>query len=359
MKRLLTLTLALLLAVTLVGIGGARNYACAEEDPYGGLWEITGIQDGDAYTSYAELNMKTYLDFLPSGAIYSVIVNGEDIHETYMAYQVTGENALDIYAGEDGLPGVYDPTTGVITVTNPDDTLISFVERVREDPQPDIRALVDHANEKQTYYGYRMTQNDQTIGMLETLLAMGMDPRDFYLTLDPDGTGYLQFGSETAGGEITWTDTAFTAEGESVSYIREGDHILLSIDGSNSVEFAPEGEIEALMAMKGIETARTEAVDVEATDLAGEWKLSKATAAGQTLSAEQIKEQGLEMSFRFNADGTATMISNGTPTNGLSWKVEGSELTLSVGSYDVFTLSYDGEYLVLSIGAKLYFEKIG
>ena len=303
--------------------------------------------------------MKAYLDFLPNGAIYGVMVSGEDIHETYMAYQVTGENTLDIFEGEDGLPGVYDPATGVITVTSPEDTLISFVERVKEDPLPDIRSLVDHTDEEQTYYGYRMTQSDQIIDMLESLPAMGMDPHDFYLTLRPDGTGYLQFGSEEVGGEITWTDTTFTSEGEAVSYTREGDHILLSIDGSNSVEFAPDGEVEALMVMKGIEIVHTETVDVDAAELAGEWKLSKATAAGQTLSAEQIKEQGLDMSFQFNADGSASMTSNGTTTDGLSWKVEGGELTLSVYSYDVFTLSYDGEYLVLSIGANLYFEKVG
>ena len=195
--------------------------------------------------------------------------------------------------------------------------------------------------------------------MVTMLPVMGMDPEDFYLTLNPDGTGYVQFGSEDAGGEITWTDTTLTAEGESITYTREGDYILLSIDGTTGVTFAPEGEVEALMAMNGIEIAEpVSAVDVDAEALVGDWKLSKATAMGQTLTAEQLQAQGLEMSFTFNGDGTAVMNSNGSPTDGLSWTVEDGKLSLSVSSYDLFTFTYDGEYLILSMGGDLYFEKV-
>ena len=74
MKRILTLTLALLMAVALIGVSGAVNYACAEGEseepvnPYVGLWQITGQQEGDEYTSLTETEAKIYMDFLPSGA---------------------------------------------------------------------------------------------------------------------------------------------------------------------------------------------------------------------------------------------------------------------------------------------------
>ena len=358
MKRLLTLTLALLLVITLAGTVGVTRSLAEEENPYLGLWEITGQQNGDQYASLADAGRKAYMDFLPSGAIYGVMsADGQHI-KTYMGYKVTGENTLDIYEGEEGIPAVYDPATGIITVTA-EENFLTFVERVKEDPLPDIRALVDNADEERTYYGYKMTQDGQEIDMITMLPAMGMDPEDFYLTLNPDGTGYVQFGSEDAGGEITWTDTTLTAEGESITYTREGDYLLLSIDGTTGVTFAPEGEVEALMAMNGIEIAEpVSAVDVDAEALVGDWKLSKATAMGQTLTAEQLQAQGLEMSFTFNGDGTAVMTSNGSPTDGLSWTVEDGKLSLSVSSYDLFTFTYNGEYLILSMGGDPYFEKV-
>ena len=358
MKRLLNLTLALLLVITLAGTVGVTRSLAEEENPYLGLWEITGQQNGDQYASLADAGRKAYMDFLPSGAIYGVMSADGQHTKTYMGYKVTGENTLDIYEGEEGIPAVYDPATGIITVTA-EENFLTFVERVKEDPLPDIRALVDNADEERTYYGYKMTQDGQEIDMVTMLPAMGMDPEDFYLTLNPDGTGYVQFGSEDAGGEITWTDTTLTAEGESITYTREGDYILLSIDGTTGVTFAPEGEVEALMAMNGIEIAEpVSAVDVDAEALVGDWKLSKATAMGQTLTAEQLQAQGLEMSFTFNGDGTAVMNSNGSPTDGLSWTVEDGKLSLSVSSYDLFTFTYDGEYLILSMGGDLYFEKV-
>ena len=358
MKRLLTLTLALLLVITLAGTVGVTRSLAEEENPYLGLWEITGQQNGDQYASLADAGRKAYMDFLPSGAIYGVMsADGQHI-KSYMGYKVTGENTLDIYEGEEGIPAVYDPATGIITVTA-EENFLTFVERVKEDPLPDIRALVDNADEERTYYGYKMTQDGQEIDMVTMLPAMGMDPEDFYLTLNPDGTGYVQFGSEDAGGEITWTDTTLTAEGESITYTREGDYLLLSIDGTTGVTFAPEGEVEALMAMNGIEIAEpVSAVNVDAEALVGDWKLSKATAMGQTLTAEQLQAQGLEMSFTFNGDGTAVMTSKGEETDGISWREEDGGIVLYVGTYDMFTFTYDGEYLILSMGGDLYFEKV-
>lgn len=371
MKRLLTLTLALLLAVALVGVSGAMKYAYAEGDgeepaeaaepvnPYVGLWQITAQQDGDEYVSLAEAKEKIYMDFLPSGAIYAVMFDGEDAEDDYLAYEVTGENTLNLFEGDDeAIPAVYDPEKGVITVTFTDDedTFSTFLERVTEEPLPDIRALVDHSQEEQTYYGYLMISGDQSVSMLDVLPAMGMDPEDFYVTLNPDGTGYLQFGEEEAGGEITWTETELTAEGESVPYTRLGDHIQLTVEGT-LIEFAPEGEVEALLAMKG-EDEIQEIVVVDPDAFVGEWKLAKGSAAGQIMTTEQLQAQGLDLAFRFNGDGSAVMIDKGEETDGINWRVEDGALVLYVGTYDMFTFDYDGEYLTLSMGAKLYFERV-
>lgn len=361
MKRFLTLTLALLIVLMLVSAGG--SYAAAEEEnPYLGLWQITGQQDGDTYTAYADMGITAYLDFLPSGAIYAVMTDGSELIADYMGYQVTGENTLDIYEGEDPLSSTFDPATGVISVTDPEDGLISFVERVTTDPLPDIRAMAADLDEEKTYFGYKMTEGDQTIDILTMLPVMGMDPEDFYLTLELGGTGYIQFGSEEAGGDITWTETEFTpveSPDQPVTYTWEGDHILLAIDDTTSIEFAPEGEVEALMAMLGIEVAEPdEGEDVEAADVVGEWKLAKATAMGQEMTIEQIQAQGLDLAFRFNADGSAVMINKGEETDGISWAVEDGEVSLTVGSYELFTFTYDGEYLILSVGAKIFFEKV-
>ena len=358
MKKLLSLTLALLMSVMLLGVGGAKKYACAEEDPYVGLWEITGYQQGDTYIAFSDSGSRAYMDFLANGVIYGVMVGDSGAELAYMGYKVTGENALDIYEGDDPLPAAYDPATGVITVTDTDSGLVTFVERVKEDPLPDIRAMVADPQQEQTYYGYRMTQADQTINMLEMLPAVGMDPKDFCLTLSPDGTGHIQFGEE-ASGDITWTETEFTADGESISYTRMGDHIVIDMgENQGSIEFAPQGEAEMLMVLIGdVEVA--EPVDVEAEDIVGEWTLLKASYAGQDLSAEQIKEMGLEMSFTFQENGTAFMTSNGSTTDGLDWAVKDGKLSLTMHDYELFDLSYDGEYLILDMMAKLYFEKIG
>ena len=99
-------------------------------------------------------------------------------------------------------------------------------------------------------------------------------------------------------------------------------------------------------------------LDVDLDAVAGEWKLAKASAMGQELTVEQIQAQGLDLAFRFNADGSAVMISKGEETDGINWREEDGGIVLYVGTYDMFTFTYDGEYLILSVGAKLYFEKV-
>ena len=365
MKRLLSLTLALLMAAALLGVSGAVNYAYAEGEseepvnPYVGLWQITGQQEGDEYTPLTEAEGKIYMDFLPSGAIYAVMFDGEEGDDDYLAYEVTGENTLNLFEGDDeAIPAVYDPEKGVITVTFTDDedTFSTFLERVTEEPLPDIRALVDHSQEEQTYYGYLMISGDQSVSMLDVLPAMGMDPEDFYVTLNPDGTGYLQFGEEEAGGEITWTETEFTAEGESVPYTRQGDHILLTVEGT-LIEFAPEGEVEALLAMKGdAASAGDVAVEFTAEDVIGSWEFTKGKTMGVEVTASQT---GQAMSLVLKEGGKASMTTNGKANDHLEWRIEDGVIILGVGTYEAFRLTYDGTVLILNtMGVDMIFERV-
>ena len=78
----------------------------------------------------------------------------------------------------------------------------------------------------------------------------------------------------------------------------------------------------------------------------------------QIRTTEAIFPMPVLLISTFNGDGTAVMNSNGSPTDGLSWTVEDGKLSLSVSSYDLFTFTYDGEYLILSMGGDLYFEKV-
>lgn len=363
MKRLLTSILALLMTVTLLGAAGWRTQAAAEEEnPYVGLWQVISQQKGESVTLYEEAGVRSYLDILPNGAIYSVVTNATSADDDYLAYRLTGENALEFLDGSSSFPGTYDSEAGSITVTDSGTGLITILERVKEDPLPDIRALVDHSKEDRTYYGYLMEREGQVVNVVDAFSARGEDPRSFLLTLRPDGTGLLQLGSPETGGEITWTDAEFISDGEGMPYTWAGDHIRFVLRDTYTLEFAPGGEVEALMILRGTAaSAATEKVEVSAEVLAGEWTLTGAGAAGFTLTIEQLKEQGMDtdMSFRFNADGTVTMIANGKSTDGISWSAEGATIRLTMYDYELFKMTYDGQRLILSMGADLYFEKVG
>ncbi len=326
-----------------------------EAEPYLGIWKILRQETDGVVTEFADSDAIRYLEFRSEGVIYCVIVTADGAEDDYMAYAVTGENALNFYEDDAPIPGVYDPQTDTITVTDEEGDLKTELCRVPEAEQPDWSALIDHSGESRTYYGNRMFYEGQTINMLEALPAMDMDPRDFYLTLEPDGTGYLQFGEEEAAGEITWTETELTADGQSIPYTREGDRIRFEANGI-LVEFIPDGEAEARMLLLGGATP-AEDVAIDAETLVGNWALSKAEAMGVELPKAQIEELGLDLAFQFNEDGTAVMINKGDPTTGLGWSLDGSDVKLTAYGRELYTFRYDGEYLVLDVVASLYFGK--
>ena len=63
MKRILSLTLALLMTVLLLGATGANTFTYAEDEsasdnPYVGLWMIIAQKEGESTTLYADKGMK-------------------------------------------------------------------------------------------------------------------------------------------------------------------------------------------------------------------------------------------------------------------------------------------------------------
>ena len=167
MKRWMiwTLVLALLLAVFCPVGPGKRVYAEegdgettppseteAKEpvNPYVGLWKVTGIQEEETYLPYEGEDV-LYFDFLPNGVVYGVMSDDEYPSDDYFAYAVTDENTLLVIGDGDPIPCVYDPETGVITmmIEDGDQGYALFLERVTEDPLPDIYAMVDRSEEEQ------------------------------------------------------------------------------------------------------------------------------------------------------------------------------------------------------------------
>ncbi len=373
MNRFLTLTLALLLAAALFGASGAMKYACAEGEgdgpaetaepvnPYVGLWQVTGLREGDEYTPMTEeAEERVFMDFLPSGAIHAVVFDGEDADDDYLAYAVTGENALNLFEGDDEpMPAQYDPETGVLTLTFVDDdsSYMIFLERVTTEPLPDLWAMVGHDREEEEYYGYEMRAGEQVMDLVEFLVIADEDPGDYYtLTMEADGTGYVQFGSEKMGGDIQWTETQIIAVGNEdkpAPYTLENGDILMDIDGT-IMDFAPASEIEALMGVKAWELENSSAQIPE--EMAGTWELTKCNAYGFELTPEQMD---MTMTFILNFNGTAILYTNDAAPAGyrLSEKSEGI-WTLSSGGIELFELQYDGETLTMGyMGVDMIFEK--
>ena len=190
-------------------------------------------------------------------------------------------------------------------------------------------AAVLPVGEGQLYYGYQMTTDGQTIELIPFLTAMGMDPKDIYLELRPDGTV-----------PFTWV----------------GDHILLTVEGE-SIEFAPAAEVEALLGGVGPENPIVGPAPSESDGLVGTWTFTKARAMGMEIPASSM---GTTMSLELKADGKAVLTSGDEPID-LDWAVkEDGTVALSAVGSEIFTLIYDGTTLTLITegnSVEMVFEK--
>ena len=233
-----------------------------------------------------------------------------------------------------------------MTMENGD--VVTFVRQAQTQP----------AGEGQIYYGYTMITDGQTVELIPLLTAMGMDPKGIYLELRPDGTGHIRIMDEDNASDFTWTEDAFTVDGESVPYTREGDHIVLNIEGE-AIEFIPAAEFEALLGGADTETesqTTTETTTADANGLVGSWTFTKAKAMGMEIPASMM---GTTMSIVLREDGTAVLTTDDS-SNDLEWIVQDDgTVILSVAGTEVFTVIFDGTFLTLDTGAgvEMVFEK--
>lgn len=379
MKRWMiwTLVLALLLAVFCPVGPGKRVYAEegdgettppseteAKEpvNPYVGLWKVTGIQEEETYLPYEGEDV-LYFDFLPNGVVYGVMSDDEYPSDDYFAYAVTDENTLLVIGDGDPIPCVYDPETGVITmmIEDGDQGYALFLERVTEDPLPDIYAMVDRSEEEQEYYGYQIRSESQAMDLIDFLVIMDEEPDNYYyMTLDTDGTGFIQVGSEELSGDIRWNETQIIVideDGEEspAPYTLENRHILIDIEGT-ILDFAPAGEVLALIELKKWELENAPIILPE--EMEGVWELTKCDVSGFILTAEQMNTS---TSFILNPNGTAVMYSEDTAPAGyrLVAKDEAGTLWgLVSGGVELYQLAFDGTTLTMEVmGIKMIFEK--
>lgn len=209
---------------------------------------------------------------------------------------------------------------------------------------------------EKVYYGYRVTSDGQTYDLVPILALMGMDPTSFSLTLRSDGTGRAVLMEESEAMEFTWTEEAFIVDEESIPYTREGDHILLTMEG-DSIEFAPAAEVEAALAALNTSEANDDSIVPTVEDLVGSWTFTKARVMGLEVSAA---DAGTEMSLVLNEDGSVIILTDGSPVE-YEWTIrEDGKVVMNLADAEEFLLSYNGTELKLNVGVEgmeMIFEK--
>lgn len=219
----------------------------------------------------------------------------------------------------------------------------AIFEMIREMPQ------VAPVSE-QVYYGYKMSAEGESYEVIPILMLLDMDPRSFSITMRSDGTGTLCLMDAEDSVEFTWTEDTITAGEDSISYTREGDHLIL-FQEDESVEFVPEAEFETLLAKAmGEGKKETVAVVPTAEELLGTWTFTKAIAMGIEVPAE---EMGTAMSLVFNDDGSAIMLMDGAPVEYAWTMLEDGKVSLTVADEEAYALIYDGTALTVDVANAL------
>lgn len=249
-----------------------------------------------------------------------------------------------------------------------DEALLSLrtaeeVSQTREILLPVEKGVLDEIRElppvapvtEKVYYGYRVTSNGQTYDLVPILVLIGLDPKTFSLTLRSDGTGKAVLMDETSAMDFTWTEEAFNTDEENIPYTREGEHILITIEG-DSMEFAPAAEIETLLAE--LENEKKEKIVVPtAEDLIGTWTFTKTRIMGMEIPAD---EKDTSKSLVLNEDGSVVFLTEGAPVE-YEWKIqEDGKMLLTMADAEEYLLTYNGKELKLNMGAEgmeMIFEK--
>lgn len=150
-----------------------------------------------------------------------------------------------------------------------------------------------------------------------------------------------------SGNDLSIIDATSTINGV---YDPAADTIVVETDGVKIT-------IERKSADGAVEPAEEPAapVDADPSDIAGTWTLTKGLTSGVEIPVGMLN---MSLSFRFNEDGTASMIYDGTTTNGLNWELQDGLVALSAHGQKIYDFSYDGTMLSIDQpGVTLCFEK--
>ncbi|MBQ6866338.1 MAG: hypothetical protein IJO15_05820, partial [Clostridia bacterium] len=310
---------------------------------------------------------------------------GEDIHNYFLILRPDGTGRIEFGSEENGGDITWTDSV-LISVNNPDDPA-SFTREgnhllltIDDDtfafaPKDEVEALLnlkkaqaeqideipaDQVKEltPENIAGLWAVTKIEYNGVTLPVSSLGME-----VTMDfmPDGTVKVmsKLGDETDEAtmtyEITGENTLTFQEGDSTNeatYDPATDTIILAQDDSGKMT------LERATADKPAPAPEEPAVQPVAaavSDLVGKWEFTKAIAMGFEVPADQI---GTTMVLILNADGTASLDTNGSAQE-INWALtEENTVSLTIGDYEVFALTYDGTFLTLTMsGVDMLFER--
>ena len=182
---------------------------------------------------------------------------------------------------------------------------------------------------------------------------------NFSVTLNADGTGYLDWGTDNQGPISAWN-----LEGEKVNIkagaseitgsLKDGvlllgdDYILCFVkpgaNTSSMPRLTPE-EYKAQQAapVEAVAEAEAKPAELEAKPVEGEYTFVAATYQGQTVTAE---EAGVDYKIKLDADGTSILDLDEAVYDIVSWTQEGSNLTFNLSDGSLYA-TIDKGFLAL------------
>ena len=202
--------------------------------------------------------------------------------------------------------------------------------------EPLVRAAAD-ITEPTLYYCYAMIVAGEGLNA-RGLWERRMDPRAYSLLLRPDGTGSIRLGDENTF-DIQWTEDAITVvDGETLPYAWQGSHILLTLTGITTIEFAPAAEVEALLAEKAEGLSAFSAFDIPAFSpeaVADAWSRLDPDQGTGGIRVIEIDLAGGCTAFYPREDGTLA-------PRAMTYSIQGDDLLVS-DEAETLTFRYDTE----------------
>ena len=301
-----------------------------------------GERNGTAFAGTYTADGKTLSLTADGNGVYTDAAGATDVFwGSYAAYlEGQADSACFILYGSFMGSLNFEGETVVVQTENEGNIVFRREASAKTEPAPAPTATGE------LYYGYKMTSDGQSIELIPFMSGMGMDPRDIFLEMRADGTGRIQIMDPEDAAEFTWTNDTFIYEGQSISYTRQGTHILLDMEGE-SIEFAPAAEMEALMGNSGTPDVTNGTAPTANADLIGTWNFTKARAMGMEIPASMM---GTTMTVVLNADGTGSLGTDGS-SNAVDWTLQDDQVVLSIAGQEIITLIYDGTVLTLDTGS--------